>query len=109
MTRKAHDRDIIGAPEEGIVNALDWQQSAWARQFRDRTGFAVQVFPVDTPRDPARHLLAAARLAEELGLDALFVGDHPAWALDPFVHLAAIAATTHRIRLGVNGRCALYR
>ena len=95
------------APEEGIVNALDWQQSAWAQQFRDRTGFAVQVFPIDTPRDPARHLLAAARLAEELGLDAFFVGDHPVWALDPFVHLAAIDVTTHRIRLGVNvcARC----
>jgi alkanesulfonate monooxygenase SsuD/methylene tetrahydromethanopterin reductase-like flavin-dependent oxidoreductase (luciferase family) len=93
----------------GIVNALDWQQSAWARQFRDRAGFAVQVFPIDTPRDPARYLLAAARLAEDLGLDAFFVGDHPAWALDPFVHLAAIAATTHRIRLGVNVCCALYR
>jgi alkanesulfonate monooxygenase SsuD/methylene tetrahydromethanopterin reductase-like flavin-dependent oxidoreductase (luciferase family) len=94
---------------ETTVNALDWQQSAWAEQFRDRTGFAVQVFPIDTPRDPARHLLAAARLAEELGLDAFFVGDHPAWALDPFVHLAAIAATTQRIRLGVNACCALYR
>jgi alkanesulfonate monooxygenase SsuD/methylene tetrahydromethanopterin reductase-like flavin-dependent oxidoreductase (luciferase family) len=99
----------MGALEEGIVYALDWQQSAWAQQFRDRTGFAVQVFPIDTPRDPARHLLAAARLAEELGLDGFFVGDHPAWALDPFVHLAAIAATTQRIRLGVNVCCALYR
>jgi alkanesulfonate monooxygenase SsuD/methylene tetrahydromethanopterin reductase-like flavin-dependent oxidoreductase (luciferase family) len=88
---------------------LNWQQSDWAQQFRHRTGFAVQVFPIDTPRDPARHLLAAARLAEELGLDAFFVGDHPAWALDPFVHLAAIAASTTRIRLGVNVCCALYR
>jgi alkanesulfonate monooxygenase SsuD/methylene tetrahydromethanopterin reductase-like flavin-dependent oxidoreductase (luciferase family) len=67
------------------------------------------VFPIDTPSDPARQLLAAARLAEELGLDAFFVGDHPAWALEPFVHLAAIAATTQRIRLGVNVCCALYR
>jgi probable F420-dependent oxidoreductase len=98
-----------GRPEEGIVNALDWQQSAWAQQFHDHVGFAVHVFPIDTPVDPARHLLASARLAEELGFDAIFVGDHPAWALDPFVHLAAIAATTHRIRLGVNVCCALYR
>src|SRR5215471_18403343 len=100
---------ITGTPQDGIVNALEYQQSAWAQQFRDRPGFAVQVFPIDTPEDPARHLLEAARLAEELGLDAFFVGDHPAWALDPFVHLAAIAATTHRIRLGVNVCCALYR
>jgi len=88
---------------------LNWQPSAWARQFQDQPGFAVQVFPIDTPTDPGHHLLAAARLAEELGLDAFFVGDHPAWALDPFVHLAAIAATTRRIRLGVNVCCALYR
>jgi Luciferase-like monooxygenase len=73
-----------------------------ARQFQDQPGFAVQVFPIDTPTDPAKQLLGAARLAEELGFDAFFVGDHPAWALDPFVHLAALAATTHRIRLGVN-------
>ena len=52
---------------DGERHFLNWQQSAWAQQFRDRTGFAVQVFPIDTPRDPARHLLAAARLAEELG------------------------------------------
>ena len=50
---------------------MDWQQSAWARQFKDRPGFAVQVFPIDTPTHPARQLLAAARLAEELGLDRL--------------------------------------
>jgi alkanesulfonate monooxygenase SsuD/methylene tetrahydromethanopterin reductase-like flavin-dependent oxidoreductase (luciferase family) len=88
---------------------LDWQQSAWARQFDDHVGFAVHVFPIDTRFDPAQHLVASARLVEELGFDALFVGDHPAWALDPFVHLAAISATTHRIRLGVNVCCALYR
>jgi len=94
---------------DGERYLMNWQQSAWARRFRDWAGFAVQVFPIDTPREPARHLLAAARLAEELGLDAFFVGDHPAWALDPFVHLAAIGATTQRIRLGVNVCCALYR
>jgi alkanesulfonate monooxygenase SsuD/methylene tetrahydromethanopterin reductase-like flavin-dependent oxidoreductase (luciferase family) len=71
--------------------------------------FCCAGIPIDTPTDPARQLLAAARLAEDLGFDAFFVGDHPAWALDPFVHLAAIAATTRRIRLGVNVCCALYR
>ena len=88
---------------------MNWQQSAWARQFQDHAGFAVHVFPIDTLVNPAQHLVATARLAEELGFDALFVGDHPAWALDPFLHLAAIAATTRRIRLGVNVCCALYR
>src|SRR5579864_2914499 len=55
-----------GMTMETTLNALDWQQSSWTQQFRDRTGFAVQVFPIDTPTDPARHLVAAARLAEEL-------------------------------------------
>ena len=71
--------------------------------------FALQVFPIDTPVDPAAHLLAAGRLAEDLGFDAFFVGDHPAWALDPWLHLAALAVTTERIGLGVNVCCALYR
>jgi Luciferase-like monooxygenase len=42
---------------------------------------------------------AAARLAEELGLDAVSFGDHPT-LLDCWVWLAAAAAATHRIHLG---------
>src|SRR5262249_36089962 len=38
-----------------------------------------------------------------------FAGDHPAWALDPWLHLAALAVTTEHIRLGLNVCCALYR
>src|SRR5438132_87404 len=87
-----------------------WTASPWVEQHRDDVSFALQVFPIDTPVDPAVHLLAAGRLAaEDLGFDAFFVGDHPAWALDPWLHLAALAATTGRIRLGVNVCCALYR
>src|SRR5262249_37324466 len=83
--------------------------SAWVEQHRERVGFALQVFPNDTPTDKARHLLAAGRLAEALGFDAFFVGDHPAWALEPWLHLGALAVTTERIRLGLNVACALFR
>jgi len=88
---------------------MQWPASPWTLEHRGRVGFALHVFPVDTPVDPGRQLLAAARMAEALDFDAFFVGDHPAWQLDPWVHLAAIAVTTERIRLGVHVACALYR
>jgi alkanesulfonate monooxygenase SsuD/methylene tetrahydromethanopterin reductase-like flavin-dependent oxidoreductase (luciferase family) len=88
---------------------VDWSASAWVQEHQQHVSFALQVFPNDTPTDKARHLLAAGRLAEELGFDAFFVGDHPAWELDPWLHLAALAVTTERIRLGLNVCCALYR
>jgi probable F420-dependent oxidoreductase len=54
-----------------------------------------------TGRAPA--IVAAARLAEELGFDAAWVGDHlacPAPGLDAPACLAAAAAVTERIALG---------
>jgi alkanesulfonate monooxygenase SsuD/methylene tetrahydromethanopterin reductase-like flavin-dependent oxidoreductase (luciferase family) len=81
----------------------------WIAQLRQQIGFGLQVFPTETRTDPARALLAAGRLAEDLGFDAFFFGDHPAWGLDCWVHMAALAATTTRIRLGPNVVCAGYR
>ena len=81
----------------------------WVAQHRQQIGFGLQVFPTETRNDPARALLAAGRLAEELRFDAFFFGDHPAWGLDCWVHMAALAATTTRIRLGPNVVCAGYR
>jgi alkanesulfonate monooxygenase SsuD/methylene tetrahydromethanopterin reductase-like flavin-dependent oxidoreductase (luciferase family) len=69
----------------------------------------MQVFPNDTPNDPARRLIATGRLAEELGYGGFFVSDHPAWSLDPWVHLGALAVTTERVRLGINVCCVHYR
>jgi alkanesulfonate monooxygenase SsuD/methylene tetrahydromethanopterin reductase-like flavin-dependent oxidoreductase (luciferase family) len=80
----------------------DWPLSPWVAERRGHVGFGLQVFPIDTKIDPARHLLAAGQLAEELGFDALFLGDHPAWALECWIHLAALAVTTSHIRLGIN-------
>jgi alkanesulfonate monooxygenase SsuD/methylene tetrahydromethanopterin reductase-like flavin-dependent oxidoreductase (luciferase family) len=81
----------------------------WVTSFRDKIGFGLQVFPIENRDQPARHLLAAGRLAEELGFDSFWFGDHPAWALDCWLHMAALAVQTERIRLGVNVACAQYR
>ncbi|MFN8476022.1 MAG: LLM class flavin-dependent oxidoreductase [Anaerolineae bacterium] len=78
-----------------------WLLSPWVEANRSQIGFALQVFPIDTKTDPARHLLAAGQLADSLGFDAFFLGDHPAWALECWVHMAALAVKTTRIRLGI--------
>ncbi len=89
--------------------AAAWSPNPWVATHRDRVGFGLQVFPVDTPTEPVAHMLAAGRLADELGFDAFWFGDHPAWGPDCWVHMAAVAVQTERIHLGVNVACALYR
>jgi alkanesulfonate monooxygenase SsuD/methylene tetrahydromethanopterin reductase-like flavin-dependent oxidoreductase (luciferase family) len=86
-----------------------WVTAPWVKRHQHRVGFGLHVFPAHTSGDRARELLAAGRLAEALGFDAFFVGDHPAWQLDPWLHLAALAASTDRIRLGLNVACVHYR
>jgi alkanesulfonate monooxygenase SsuD/methylene tetrahydromethanopterin reductase-like flavin-dependent oxidoreductase (luciferase family) len=86
-----------------------WPLSPWVAEHRDRIGFALQIFPIENRDDPAGKLLSAGRLAEHLGFDAFFFADHPAWGLEPWLHMAAVAATTERIRLGTGVACALYR
>jgi alkanesulfonate monooxygenase SsuD/methylene tetrahydromethanopterin reductase-like flavin-dependent oxidoreductase (luciferase family) len=81
----------------------------WVEEHRTRVGFGLQVFPIDTKTDPGRHLLAAGQLAEKLGFDAFFTGDHPSWGLEGWMSLAALAVKTERIRLGSNVNCIFYR
>jgi alkanesulfonate monooxygenase SsuD/methylene tetrahydromethanopterin reductase-like flavin-dependent oxidoreductase (luciferase family) len=50
--------------------------------------------------DPLREILATARVAEEVGLDGVFVPETPRLFPDPLVTLAALAMTTTRVRLG---------
>src|SRR6202020_3668081 len=55
-----------------------------------------------TPEQRMRELLEEAQLAEQLGLDVFAIGEHhrPDFLISsPVVPLAAIAATTERIRL----------
>ena len=89
--------------------ASTWSLSSWVEAQRERVGFALQVFPVDTAEDPVGRMLSAGRLAERLGFDAFFFSDHPAWGPECWVHMAHLAATTERIRLGTGVVCALYR
>jgi alkanesulfonate monooxygenase SsuD/methylene tetrahydromethanopterin reductase-like flavin-dependent oxidoreductase (luciferase family) len=86
-----------------------WPLSPWVAEHSDRVGFSLHVFPLDTKDDPVRRMLAAGRMAEELGFDAFIFSDHPAWGPECWVHMAALAATTERIRLGTGVVCALYR
>jgi alkanesulfonate monooxygenase SsuD/methylene tetrahydromethanopterin reductase-like flavin-dependent oxidoreductase (luciferase family) len=85
-----------------------WRPSPWVLERRGRISFQVQPFPALDDPAPTERALAAARLAEELGFDAVSFGDHPLF-LDCWVWLAAVAATTRRIRLGPGVACAAYR
>ncbi len=86
-----------------------WPVHPWVAAHQHGIGFALQVFPIETKEDPGRKVLAAGRLAEALGFDAFFFADHPAWGLDCWTHMAALAAVTERILLGTGVACALYR
>jgi alkanesulfonate monooxygenase SsuD/methylene tetrahydromethanopterin reductase-like flavin-dependent oxidoreductase (luciferase family) len=81
----------------------------WVDEHLDRVGFGLQVFPNDTRTEPGRYLLNTGQLAEKLGFDAFFTGDHPSWGLEGWMPLAALAAKTERIRLGTHVNCIFYR
>jgi alkanesulfonate monooxygenase SsuD/methylene tetrahydromethanopterin reductase-like flavin-dependent oxidoreductase (luciferase family) len=88
---------------------MEWSVHPWVAERREGIRFALQV---DTQRDdpqPGTQLLAAGRLAEALGFDAFFTGDHPSWQADPWLHMAALAGMTERIGLGPMVSCVLYR
>ncbi len=81
----------------------------WVAERRERIGFALQVDTLADDPMPSGRVLAAGRLAEALGFDAFFTGDHPTWAPEVWLHMAALAVTTERIRLGPMVSCVLYR
>jgi alkanesulfonate monooxygenase SsuD/methylene tetrahydromethanopterin reductase-like flavin-dependent oxidoreductase (luciferase family) len=81
----------------------------WVREFRDRVGWGLQAFALPHDPDPAPRVMAAGRLADALGLDAFFLGDHPAYAPEAWLHLGALAVQTSRVRLGSVVLCVGYR
>jgi len=81
----------------------------WVREFQHRVGWGLQAFARPDDPEPASRMLAAGRLADALGLDAFFIGDHPAYAPEAWLHLAALAVQTSRVRLGSVVLCAGYR
>ena len=58
---------------------------------------------------PSASVIRAGQLAESLGFDDFFIGDHPAYQSEPWLHLAAIAMTTNRIGLGSVVNCVYHR
>jgi alkanesulfonate monooxygenase SsuD/methylene tetrahydromethanopterin reductase-like flavin-dependent oxidoreductase (luciferase family) len=82
---------------------------SWVRQFRQRVGWGLQAIPAPHDSDPTSRVMAAGRLADTLGFDAFFLGDHPAYAPEVWVHLGALAVQTSRVRLGSVVLCAGYR
>ncbi|MDQ1525558.1 MAG: hypothetical protein QOG18_171 [Microbacteriaceae bacterium] len=77
----------------------------WVAEGATRIRFATAGGPfVDTDS-----IVSFARRAEQYGFDAYWYNDHPARALDCWTVLAAVAATTRRIRLFPLVSCVLYR
>jgi alkanesulfonate monooxygenase SsuD/methylene tetrahydromethanopterin reductase-like flavin-dependent oxidoreductase (luciferase family) len=81
----------------------------WVTARRDRITFGLEVFAHRDDPHPGQNVVAAGHLADELGLDAFYIGDHPAKATDPWLHLAALAISTERVWLGSVVNCVLYR
>jgi alkanesulfonate monooxygenase SsuD/methylene tetrahydromethanopterin reductase-like flavin-dependent oxidoreductase (luciferase family) len=81
----------------------------WVEQFRNTVGFGVQTVAHDSDPQPSRTVIAAGQLVDELGYDAFFIGDHPGYATEAWLHLSAVAMTTSRVRLGSVVNCASYR
>ena len=81
----------------------------WVAGLRDRVTFALQAVAGAGGGEPGKRLLHAGRMADEYGFDAFFLGDHPAWAPECWAHLAALAVTTRRVRLGQMVAAVPYR
>jgi alkanesulfonate monooxygenase SsuD/methylene tetrahydromethanopterin reductase-like flavin-dependent oxidoreductase (luciferase family) len=81
----------------------------WVAERRDGVHFALMAIARPDDPEPGAIEIAAGVRAEELGYDAFFLGDHPAWAPDPWLHLTVIAVKTSRIWLGPLVGCVPYR
>lgn len=85
------------------------QSHPWVESFRDHVGWGLQTFALPEDPTPAANILTAGRAADTLGLDAFFIGDHPGYAPDAWLHLGVLAVQTSRILLGSVVLCAGYR
>ena len=81
----------------------------WVSSRKGKTGFALQAVAAHSKGDPGAAIVRAGNHAERYGFDAFFLGDHPAWAPECWLHLSVIAAQTHRIRLGQMVAAVPYR
>jgi len=81
----------------------------WVIERRERVTFGVQAFARPDDPEPGKRVIAAGQLVDQLRLDAFYIGDHPAQQTEVWMHLAALAVTTERVRLGSVVNCSLYR
>ena len=78
----------------------------WVAEGVERIRFGISIFP--QPLD-WRTFLAVVQRMEHLGYDSYWSYDHPSARADCWTALAALAATTERIRLGTLVDCIYYR
>jgi len=70
--------------------------------------WGVQLIVPDA-NDALPNLMKTGKRVEELGYDAIFIFDHPAIHVDPWIALSGLAVATDRVRLGSAVNCAGYR
>lgn len=81
----------------------------WVAARRDAIHMGVQVFALPEDPDPTTRVIEAGLLADRLGFDGFFIGDHPAYQTEPWLHLAALARETRRVTLGSVVNCVIHR
>lgn len=90
---------------------MDRQQTLhpWVASIRDRVTLGLQITAKRDEPDPSYRIVNAIKTAEDLGFEAVYMGDHPAWSPEPWVHFAAAAMVTSRIRFGPMVAASPYR
>jgi alkanesulfonate monooxygenase SsuD/methylene tetrahydromethanopterin reductase-like flavin-dependent oxidoreductase (luciferase family) len=81
----------------------------WVAERRKSVRFAVQAFPLPDDTNPTESVIEAGLLAEQVGLDGFFIGDHPGYHIEPWLHLANLAARTSNVQLGSVVNCVFHR
>lgn len=81
----------------------------WVAGLQGTIAFALQAVARGTDPSPGLQLIHAGKLADRYGFDGFFLGDHPAWAPEAWMHLAAVALATERVRLGQMVAAVPYR
>ena len=109
MPWKIHRR-VAWSNDGGIGSRMNSRtRHPWVESLKGTIGFGLQAVAAHGHGDRGAALIRAGGHAERYGFDAFFLGDHPAWAPDCWLHLSVIAAQTKRIRLGQMVAAAPYR
>ena len=85
-----------------------WQEHPWVAAGRGTVRAGVGITTV-APEVPGATRLRLAQAVDALGLDSLWVSDHPTMTMDCWATLAAFAAVTTRVRWGPLVSCVFYR